>query len=652
MNNVNMTDIAHKIHFLYKDECERNVAAMVIFYNNGRYFFDEKYKNEMTNDEVEALLLRGALVYKDGKYVKPSSFDGNIVIGGDGEVNLTNYYTKTETDNIIQDYVDEKINKIEPDSPNVRYIAHRGFSSKAPENTIPAYEEAGKSKYWGAETDIAETSDGEFVLMHDATVDRTTNGTGKVSDMTLEQIKALTIDSGSNISKYPNLKVPTLREYLLCCKRYNMVPIIECKNIKNIEGFLNIIKELNMEKQIVVISFNNDILKTLRGHSEDIRIQTLTYESIEICKQYNFDVDIYDTDVNADLVKQFHTNGIKVDVWTINDNTRRLELESFGVDYITTDSLNNAQVEATNIQIDQVPSLTTTDKLQNDVKMLVSMLKTTNNISEFKLEQFDFTPGRYSRGNAHYNNTYTKQDYGVDTRMYSNLMSTLYQKQLMFVRKNTTIENIRIAVHGYDINSIYKKDFGYIDNTTFIDVSECPYIVLYVATDNVGQISKEIEQQIETGLTVYLGDDLTSLQEEILRSSLPEGVVVEDGYELTSPTLLMATSGVTNKSQPFPAYYTITETFTPKAVYPNLLKANNVKLKVSWNSEKFNLSMHLFDKNGYLLRDPGWGTSGQVYDAANTNGFYYALVGSCLSGTFTEELMQEFLASIVIEIVQ
>lgn len=438
MNNVNMTDIAHKIHFIYKDECERNIAAMVIFYNNGKYFFDEKYRNEMTNDEVEALLLRGALVYKDGKYVKPSSFDGNIVIGGDGEVNLTNYYTKTETDNIIQDYVDEKINKTEPDSPNVRYIAHRGFSSKAPENTIPAYEEAGKSKYWGAETDIAETSDGEFVLMHDATVDRTTNGTGKVSDMTLEQIKALTIDSGSNISKYPNLKVPTLREYLLCCKRYNMVPIIECKNIKNIEGFLNIIKELNMEKQIVVISFNNDILKTLRGHSEDIRIQTLAYESIEICKQYNFDVDIYDTDVNADLVKQFHTNGIKVDVWTINNDIRRLELESFGVDYITTDSLNNAQVEATSIQVDQIASSTTTDKLQNDVKILVNVLKATNNISEFKLEQFDFTPGRYSRGNAHYNDTYTKQNYGVDARMYSNLMSTLYQKQLMFVPKNAT----------------------------------------------------------------------------------------------------------------------------------------------------------------------------------------------------------------------
>lgn len=661
MNNVNMTDIAHKIHFLYKDECERNIAAMVIFYNNGRYFFDEKYKNEMANDEVEALLLRGALVYKDGKYVKPSSFDnsdvsfdGNIVIGGDGEVNLTNYYTKTETDNIIQDYVDEKINKIEPDSPNVRYIAHRGFSSKAPENTIPAYEEAGKSKYWGAETDIAETSDGEFILMHDNTVDRTTNGTGKVSDMTLEQIKALTIDAGSNILRYSNLKVPTLREYLLCCKRYNMVPIIECKVINNIEGFLNIIKELNMEKQVIVISFNNNTLKTIREYNKNIRMQTLSYESIEICKQYNFDVDLYDTDVNANLVNQFHTNGIEVNVWTINDNTRRLELESYGVDYITTDSLNNAQVEATNIQVDQVSPLTTTDKLQNDVKMLVSMLKTTNNISEFKVEQFDFSPGRIkgNSGISHYDFMYGKQNYGEDTRMYSNPMSTLYQKQLMVTLKDTTLQKLRIAVHGYDINLMFKQDFDYINTVTPIDISECPYIVLYVNADNIGQISAEIEQQIETGLTIYLGDDLTSIQEEVLRASLPEGVTVQDGYELTSSTLLKATSGVTNNSQPFPAYYAITETPTSKVVYPNLLKARNVKLKVTWNSEKFRLSMHLFDKYGYLLDDPGWGTSGQVYNATNANGFYYTIVGSCVSGTFTEELMQEFLASIVIEIVQ
>ena len=92
MNNVNMSDIAYKIHFIYKDECEKNVAAMVIFYNNGKYFFDEKHENEMSNDEVEALLLRGALVYKDDEYAKPSSFNNsNISFGTKNTIALGNY---------------------------------------------------------------------------------------------------------------------------------------------------------------------------------------------------------------------------------------------------------------------------------------------------------------------------------------------------------------------------------------------------------------------------------------------------------------------------------------------------------------------------------------------------------------------------------
>ena len=92
MNKVNMSDIVYKIHFIYKDECEKNVAAMVIFYNNGKYFFDEKHENEMTNDEVEALLLRGALVYKDDEYVKPSSFNNsNVSFGNKNTIALGNY---------------------------------------------------------------------------------------------------------------------------------------------------------------------------------------------------------------------------------------------------------------------------------------------------------------------------------------------------------------------------------------------------------------------------------------------------------------------------------------------------------------------------------------------------------------------------------
>lgn len=83
MNNVNMSDIANKIQFIYGDECEKNTVGMVIFSDDTNYFFDAEYKNKMSNEEVEALLLRGAVVFENGKYYRPAFFDNeNVSFGG------------------------------------------------------------------------------------------------------------------------------------------------------------------------------------------------------------------------------------------------------------------------------------------------------------------------------------------------------------------------------------------------------------------------------------------------------------------------------------------------------------------------------------------------------------------------------------------
>ena len=91
------------MHFIYKDEREKNIAAIVIYNKDGKFFFDPDHKSEMTNLEVEALLLRGALVDRGGKYYRPSSFNENNVSFSDAvinpediEVDLTGYATKDE----------------------------------------------------------------------------------------------------------------------------------------------------------------------------------------------------------------------------------------------------------------------------------------------------------------------------------------------------------------------------------------------------------------------------------------------------------------------------------------------------------------------------------------------------------------------------
>ena len=173
----------------------------------------------------------------------------------------------------------------------VKMIAHRGFSGYAPENTIPAFRLAGSNKYWGAECDVRETSDGKFVIMHDDTVDRMTNGTGSVSSKTLTQIKDLTIDSGNFIKFNPTLRVPTLEEYLQICKQCGLIPVIELKSIKiaSIPNFLDILNSHQVLDCCLIISFDKSILEAVRTENEKIEMaylsNTMTSADITYCSE-------------------------------------------------------------------------------------------------------------------------------------------------------------------------------------------------------------------------------------------------------------------------------------------------------------------------------------------------------------------------------
>ena len=95
---------------------------------------------------------------------------------------------------------------------NIWVAAHRGWSSKYPENTMEAYRAALDAGVDQLETDVRVSKDGELVLIHDATLDRTTNGTGKVCDYTLQELRQL--DAGSwKDAEFAGCRIPTLREF-------------------------------------------------------------------------------------------------------------------------------------------------------------------------------------------------------------------------------------------------------------------------------------------------------------------------------------------------------------------------------------------------------------------------------------------------------
>jgi glycerophosphoryl diester phosphodiesterase len=96
---------------------------------------------------------------------------------------------------------------------NIYVAAHRGWSEKYPENTMLAYKKAADLGVDQIEIDVRVTKDGELVIMHDATVDRTTNGTGKVEDLTLAELRAL--DAGSwKGEEFSGLQIPTFDEFI------------------------------------------------------------------------------------------------------------------------------------------------------------------------------------------------------------------------------------------------------------------------------------------------------------------------------------------------------------------------------------------------------------------------------------------------------
>lgn len=125
-------------------------------------------------------------------------------------------------------------------------IAHRGNHVSVPENTLASYQEAINCGADYVEVDVRATKDGHLVVMHDGTVDRTTNGSGKVADMTFEQIRALKVFNNNKKTH----RVPEFQEVLQVCKgKINIY--LDFKD-GDIEKTWKLIREAGMEHHVIV----------------------------------------------------------------------------------------------------------------------------------------------------------------------------------------------------------------------------------------------------------------------------------------------------------------------------------------------------------------------------------------------------------------
>lgn len=228
---------------------------------------------------------------------------------------------------------------------SVRMIAHRGVCGLEKENTAAAFVAAGNRSYFGIETDIHETADGKFIIIHDDNTQRVAGCDYIVEQTDFDVLRSIKLFDRKSEQIRGDLVLPTLEEYISICKRYEKVAVLELKNAMKTETILEIVKvidEMEYLDQTIFISFALQNLIALRESYPQVKIQYLVEKIedlpalIETLKKYRFDLDAKHTAIKEDMVPVLHENGIEINVWTVNTVERAERLQEIGVDYITT----------------------------------------------------------------------------------------------------------------------------------------------------------------------------------------------------------------------------------------------------------------------------------------------------------------------------
>lgn len=213
-----------------------------------------------------------------------------------------------------------------------RIYAHRGASAEYPENTLPAFARAVELGADGIELDVHLSKDGVAVVIHDETVDRTTNGSGNVADLTVAELQALDAGNGAPI--------PTLAQVLDLVSGKLQVDI----EVKAAAAADAVLVETSRHESLkfAISSFIHEVLHHVRAKDANIELWPLTpVMSDEVIATATAlgspQIALHDKFFNAEIGEYARSRGLECWIWTVNDPDRAEVLAGLGVVGICTD---------------------------------------------------------------------------------------------------------------------------------------------------------------------------------------------------------------------------------------------------------------------------------------------------------------------------
>ncbi|RKJ71986.1 glycerophosphodiester phosphodiesterase [Butyricicoccus sp. 1XD8-22] len=222
-------------------------------------------------------------------------------------------------------------------------FAHRGYSGKYPENTMLAFRKAIEAGVDGIELDVQLTKDDEAVIIHDESIDRTTNGKGLVRDYTLEELQKF--DASSIFTgQYGHNPIPTLREYFELVKDTPVITNIELKTGVNEypgieEKVWKMIQEFGLEDRIIISSFNHFSVMRMKAIAPSLKYGFLT-------ESWFLDVGAYCAkhgvqcfhpnyhNLTPEVVAEVKSYGLEINPYTVNTEEAVRDLALKGIDSV------------------------------------------------------------------------------------------------------------------------------------------------------------------------------------------------------------------------------------------------------------------------------------------------------------------------------